>query len=254
VLSKSVEEVKTRELQRIVRRRRTELEEIQDHKVDNIKGAGHTIGIYRWVESVWKATTYGIGQRLVLEFLIPEPGRSIEKAGAVKPKNPEPAPPQLLGDLFTTLTAQQAAELVVVYGADGIKAKPDESQVIGVPFGTTEFKDASGEGVMAVVVKDVKIPDNYVGKTVFVTVTSMEQADVDKDSNVVIDVPGFRPAKFDAAGPDNPFLISTGPGRPNPQVRSLVLKTDSEFGPGSTVPLTVYAEACAGWLGSSKCA
>ena len=77
VLQKSVEEVRDRELTRITTRTKTELEEIRDHKVDNIKGAGHLIGIYRWVNSRWKATTYGVGLRLVLEFLIPEPGRRV---------------------------------------------------------------------------------------------------------------------------------------------------------------------------------
>jgi hypothetical protein len=66
VLQKSVEEVRDRELTRITTRTKTELEEIRDHKVDNVKGADHLIGIYRWVNSRWKATTYGVGLRLVL--------------------------------------------------------------------------------------------------------------------------------------------------------------------------------------------
>ncbi len=251
VLSKSVEEVKERELKRVVRRSRTELEEIQDHKVDNVKGAAHTVGIYRWVDSVWKATTYGIGLRLVLEFLIPEPGRNIEQAGEVKAKNPEAQPPALPVDLFNTLTSETAATHAATYGADGIKAQPDERQVIGVPFGTTDFKDASGERVMAVVVKDVKIPENYIGEAVFVAVTSMERADVDVNSNVVIDIPGAKPAQFleNPAGPSNPFIVDTGVGRPNPQVRTLILESKSAFGPGSTVPVTVYAEDVRGLAG-----
>lgn len=251
VLSKSVEEVKERELTRVVRRSRTELEEIRDHKVDNVGGSGHTIGIYRWVESVWKATTYGVGLRLVLEFLVPEPGRALQQAGTAVPKNPEPPPPPLPDDLFATLTSATAAKHAAVYGATGVKAQPDEQQVVGTPFGSADFKDASGERAMAVVVKDVKVPDNYVGETVVVSVTSMDRSDVDNGSNIVVDVPGGRPAKFfdNPVGPDNPFLVTSGTGRPNPLVRTLVLQTKSTFGPGSTVPVTVYAEDVRGLAG-----
>jgi hypothetical protein len=251
VLSKSVVEVKERELKRLVRRSRTELEEIQDHKVDNVGGAGHTIGIYRWVDSVWKATTYSIGLRLVLEFLIPEPGRAIEQAGEARPTNPEAPPPPLPTELYATLTSESAAKQAAIYGAEGIKARPNERQVIGVPFGTTEFKDSSGERVMAVVVKDVKIPENYFGETVFVAVTSMERSDVHVNSNVVIDIPGPKPANFldNPAGPTNPFIIDGGIGRPNPQVRTLVIQSKTGFGPGATVPVTVYAEDVRGLAG-----
>jgi hypothetical protein len=251
VLQKSVEEVRERELTRVTRRTRTELEELQAHKVDNTGAGGHLVGIYRWVDSLWKATTYSIGVRLVLEFLIPEPGRAVEMAGkAPAPGAGEAPPPALPDNLFATIDAAGAAKYAALYGVDGIKAPPVDSQVIGVPFGTTEYKDADGERVMAIVVKDVKIPDKYVGKTVFVAVTAMDRADKDHDSNIVIDVAGAKPQKFlDPGGPDNPFLFSGGVGRPNLDLRTLVIRSDSNFGPGATVPVTVYAEDVRGLAG-----
>ena len=251
VLSKSVEEVKQRELTRVVRRSRTELEEIQDHKVDNVKGSAHTVGIYRWVRLGVEGDDVRSRSAIGARILDPGAGSQHRAGGRGQAEESGGTPPALPADLFATLTSEVAAKHAATYGADGIKAQPDDTQVIGVPFGTTDFKDASGERVMAVVVKDVKIPENYFGEAVFVAVTSMERADVDVNSNVVIDVPGVKPAKFldDPTGPNNPFVVDTGVGRPNPQVRTLVLESKSAFGPGSTVPVTVYAEDVRGLAG-----
>ena len=245
VLNRSVEVVRQKELSRITRRSRTELEENRAHKVDNTAGAGHTIGIYRWVNSVWKATTYSVGIRLVLEFLIPEPGQAIHR-GPVSVPNPMPKPKDLPANLFKTITAAQAGELAQTYGAEGISAPPLTSQIVGFPFSSTENKDNPDERVMFVVVKDVKIPKGYSGKTAFIAVTGMVRPDVDRESNIVVDVPGFRPATFaDQPGQKNPLFVVGGPGitgRPSEGMHTLVLESRTDIGPDSILPVTIYTE------------
>ncbi|WP_426284569.1 hypothetical protein [Luteibacter sp. E-22] len=255
VVSRSVERVRERELQRITHKTRIEVEEKRDHQVDNTGAPGHNIGIYRWVDSVWNAATYKLGPRLILEFLIPEPGRAV-RPGTATPAPPDlpPAPTPLPANLFDILDTKEAARLAALYGAEGIKAPPLATQVIGMPFGSTEFKDNPPDRVGAVVVKEVKIPDGYIGETIVVSATGMDRIGTDTASNIIIDVPGGRPATFMniPGGPPNPFMVEGGPtilGRPNKDLRTLVVSTTSQYGPGATIPVTLYSEDLRGVTG-----
>jgi hypothetical protein len=242
VLERSAETVRKRELKRVTRRHRSEVEQTQLHRVDNTAGAGHTVGIYRWVDSVWEATTYAVGKRLVLEFLLPEPGRPVLQARQAPVTPSEPLPPELPTDLFATLTDAKAAELAAAYGVDGIAPEPLAYQVVGVPFSSDSTKP-NGERILTMSVKDAKVPEGYVGSRVFVMVTAMDRTDTNVASNVVVDVPGGRPENvFDAL--PNPWVFAGTPQqwRPNPDLRSILVRTDGPFGPGATVPVSVYAE------------
>lgn len=255
VLNRSVEKVREKELSRVTRRAKTEVEERRLHSVDNALGTGHTVGIYRWVESVWKASTYRIGPRLLLEFLIPEPGRAVFPTPApAVPADFPPAPAPLADNLYDVLDAKEAARLAKLYGAEGLKAPVLETQMVGFSFGSADFKDNPDQRVGAVLVKDVKVPDGYVAETVIVIVTAMDRPDVDVASNIVVDVPGARPATFldIPAGAPNPFMVQGGPGqvgRPNTDLRSYGVSVKSAFGPGATVPVSVYSEDVRGLAG-----
>lgn len=255
VVTRSVEEVRERELRRVTRRTRVELEEKRAHSVDNVDAPAHTIGIYRWVDSVWKATTYDLGPRLVLEFLIPQPGRAMLPAPVpALPAGLPPAPQPLPADLFDTLDGKHAAALAATYGAEGIKAPPVANQVIGMPFGSTEFKDNPPDRIGAVVVKEVKVPEGYVGETVIVIASAMDRMGVDVASNLVIDVAGRRHTTFldIAGGASNPFLVNGGPGvvgRPNTDFRTLGVSVASNYGPGATIPVAVQCEDTRGVTG-----
>jgi hypothetical protein len=242
VLERSVETVRQRELKRVTRRRRTELEETQLHKVDNVGGAGHTVGIYRWVDSVWEATTYAVGKRLVLEFLIPEPGRPILQARETVPAPSQPLPPPLPPNLFDILNDAKAAELAATYGVDGIASEPLAYQVVGVTIESDAAK-VNGERIITASVKDAKVPDGYVGSRVFVMVTAMDRSDTNGASNVVVDVPGGRPEHVFGTNP-NPwkFTGAAAQWRPNADLSSILVRSDGPFGPGASVPVTIYTE------------
>lgn len=252
VLARSVETVRSRELTRVTRRHRSEIEETRAHKVDNVGGSGHVVGIYRWVDSVWDAKTYRIGKRLLLEFLVPEPARAlrISRSTPQPPSVAAPTAPQ--ADLFDRLDDALAAKYAVQYGIDGLTPSPLPYQVIGLPFGSADFKDNEGQHVSAVVIKDLKVPEGYVGKTVFVAVTSMQRVESD-EMNVVVDIPGGRPAEFvDGTGIPNPNQFGGNPtmvGRTNSQLRTLLLRSVSDFGPGATIPVTIYLEDSRGASG-----
>ncbi|MGB1217627.1 MAG: hypothetical protein ACPG5P_07110, partial [Saprospiraceae bacterium] len=50
-----------------------EYEEENKHGLDNRRGKGHVVGLYRWIDKVYKATVKNYGKRLMFEFMIPEP-------------------------------------------------------------------------------------------------------------------------------------------------------------------------------------
>lgn len=67
---------KIRERVREERRRRTleEIEETNRHTINNSNAAnGHVRGVYRWLNKVYDAQVFNYGQRMMYEFVIPEP-------------------------------------------------------------------------------------------------------------------------------------------------------------------------------------
>lgn len=52
-----------------------EFEENNSHGFDNRKGDEHVVGVYRWVDKVYKNQIVNYGKRLMFEFSIPEPAR-----------------------------------------------------------------------------------------------------------------------------------------------------------------------------------
>ncbi len=52
-----------------------EFEENNLHEFDNRKGDKHVVGVYRWVDKVFKNQIYNFGKRLMFEFMIPEPAK-----------------------------------------------------------------------------------------------------------------------------------------------------------------------------------
>lgn len=70
-LERIVSKVKQERVEKIIE----EFEENNKHGFDNTKGDKHVVGVYRWVDKVYKNQVYNYGKRLMFEFMIPEPGR-----------------------------------------------------------------------------------------------------------------------------------------------------------------------------------
>src|SRR5690606_11488917 len=52
-----------------------EFEENNSHGFDNRKGDKHVVGVYRWVDKVFKNQILNYGKRLMFEFMVPEPAK-----------------------------------------------------------------------------------------------------------------------------------------------------------------------------------
>ncbi|WP_158738013.1 hypothetical protein [Alteribacillus sp. YIM 98480] len=74
VTEKAAEHVKERILEEQKRRLMEEIEETNKHLVDNSAPAnGHIRGIYRWLNKIYDAQVFKYDQRMMYEFIIPEP-------------------------------------------------------------------------------------------------------------------------------------------------------------------------------------
>ncbi len=74
VTARSVKRIQERVKEQRTIRTLSEVEETNTHGVENTgKGAEHVVGIYHWVDKVYEAQVFDYGERLLLEFSVPEP-------------------------------------------------------------------------------------------------------------------------------------------------------------------------------------
>ncbi|MFV0572184.1 MAG: carboxypeptidase-like regulatory domain-containing protein [Xanthomarina gelatinilytica] len=70
-LDRVVNKVKEERIEKIVE----EFEENNTHGFDNRKGDKHVVGVYRWVDKIFKNQIVNYGKRLMFEFAVPEPAK-----------------------------------------------------------------------------------------------------------------------------------------------------------------------------------
>lgn len=70
-MDRVVQRVKEERISKIVE----EYEENNSHGFDNRKGDKHIVGVYRWIDKVYKNQIFNYGRRLMYEFAIPQPSK-----------------------------------------------------------------------------------------------------------------------------------------------------------------------------------
>lgn len=74
IVSRSIQKIQERALERRSRTDISEVEVINKHKIDNATNpSGNITGIYRWVNKFYEAQVVDYGTRVMLEFMVPEP-------------------------------------------------------------------------------------------------------------------------------------------------------------------------------------
>ena len=150
-------EITDRSLQRIierVREQRTttvtdEYEENNKHGLDNRGGDRHVVGLYRWVDMLYRMQVVNYGKRLMFEFMVPNPGRihlwamlkTTGRAGSsLRPPLPDPRTTDLrLSDNSSKyrlisadyLNTTNYAFWAAAYGAT-VEAPPAEFKYVGI--------------------------------------------------------------------------------------------------------------------------
>jgi hypothetical protein len=173
VIDKSVEKI----IQR-VREERTvttllEVEETNTHTFDNISGSDHVVGIYRWVNKILKAQVVNYGERLMLEFLVPEPAafflyahskHDFEGVKLEKPVDPGSlSPSEITSITYDTWVSQ--------YNVADVTPPPALYKVVGVAANAGYQKGLDFDVPVTTTLKELQIPSGYAASKAYCHVT-----------------------------------------------------------------------------------
>jgi hypothetical protein len=153
-----------------------EFEENNKHGFDNTKGDKHVVGVFRWVDKVYKNQILNYGKRLMFEFMVPEPaklhllGMTENKAltSLVKPIDPrkfeDPIGAQTLLKLkdYSFINENTVQYWAGVFNVE-LSPMPESTIYIGKSFsGIAPEVNGQGEWDEAIA-KDIelKIPEDY---------------------------------------------------------------------------------------------
>ncbi len=149
-----------------------EVEETDTHTLDNHEGKEHDVGIYRWVDKLYRAQVYNYGTRMMLEFIVPEPAAFYLAAHTeAKVKVNATPPPPFLNDLkpgqpqslATPLAARDIEpgnydRYAARYGAAGVAPPPPLFKSIGAMLSVENLDDGKS---IADTYKEFIVPPGY---------------------------------------------------------------------------------------------
>lgn len=117
------------------------------HGFDNTLGQGHVVGVYRYINRIVDLETINYGNRLMLEFVVPEPAANLVHAiSNAAPEGMvliEPEPFEMIAD---DIDPENYGEVLGLYGVANIKPPPPERIKIPASINVealdkTEYKD-----------------------------------------------------------------------------------------------------------------
>ena len=131
--------------------------EVNEHRFDNVDG-DHVTGVYRWLNKVVEAQVFRYGQRMMLEFVVPEPAAYLLAAlgGAPTAADALEEPPPFETDAGRPLEPTDVDEytylgLAAVWGAEGIAPPPPEfvSLAVTLSFDPANqvYSEQGGSGI-----------------------------------------------------------------------------------------------------------
>ena len=187
-LDRIVSKVKEERIEKIVE----EFEENNSHGFDNRKGDKHVVGVFRWVDKIFKNQIINYGKRLMFEFAVPQPGK-LHKLGMseieqqsdsvlIEPVDPRKSTTQNLKD-YSMLSDTKLKYWAGKYNVD-VEAKPKQYISVGESFNInltggaslshTESNSGSGK---------IKVPEGY--KTTYAKGIFNASSDGDLQGNIL---------------------------------------------------------------------
>jgi hypothetical protein len=164
VTEKTSERVRERVKRELRRRMLEQVEELNRHSITNEPASnGHIRGIYRWLNKVYDAQILNYGQRMLFEFVVPEPAAYLIYALIENPPKDnelvKPVPPTMYGAPLkpSHLTRTNYLDLVAKYQVRNIQAPPPEFQHVAVFDKQDKIKDGSTFGRAT----KVEVPAGY---------------------------------------------------------------------------------------------
>ncbi|WP_205528271.1 hypothetical protein [Flavobacterium psychrotrophum] len=205
-MDRVVSKVKEERIRKVIE----EFEENNKHGFDNRQGSDHVVGVYRWVDKLYKNQIVNYGRRLTFEFMVPEPGRLHELGMTVGTQTPEkdlvlltkPVDPRkVTGYLgmpdYSYINETKAAYWAGMYNAE-IEPYPDTTVTVGkaLAYGkeTANPKDnSSGAGLK----DEVEIPEGY--RSVWCTVNAKGKISSGATMYIAVGTKGYPPLNYSTA-------------------------------------------------------
>lgn len=174
-LDRIVTKVKEERIEKIIE----EFEESNKHGFDNTKGDKHVVGVFRWVDKVFKNQVYNYGKRLMFEFMVPQPsklhllGMTENKAATVltapiDPRKYEDAPNIPANSKRNLSDYLLINDTTVKYwgGVLNVELKPCPELQIKVGNSFAQNKNRVDEGFTDSKTDSIKIPEGYISQSV----------------------------------------------------------------------------------------
>ena len=186
VTDRASETMRSEASSRVVTTNRTRITETNKHDFDNRAGADHVRGIYRWLDKVDSAQVFNYGERLLLEFVVPEPAATHVYLASVTSVEGEPvAPPSLdfgpngitednfvaLGRRYDTAGLERPPALEVTIPAEFFFPPGQAAEVETPETERRNEEEPPGPAeVTAVQTGEVAIPDGYAAGRVITSI------------------------------------------------------------------------------------
>ena len=178
ITNRSVSRIEEKIREQRVRKLIQEIEETNVHKLKTSNE--HVVGIYRWVDKVYKAQVYNYGERLMFELIVPEPAAFTFYANSKKspagltvsepesPKNPNKSTEDLKPE---HIKPENYQALAAKYQVTDIKPPPPSQIFVPFKFQTEKGQDFksyqdldSKDFVIEGDSTTIKIPDGYLAQ------------------------------------------------------------------------------------------
>ena len=130
-MKKLVERIREERVRKLI----VEIEETNEHAVDNTGGEGHIAGVYQWVDKVYQAQIFNYGKRLMFDMMVPDPAAFTRHALAAAAGSPDmPVPPIPFTRRPDDITEANYPIYVARYGATGVSAPPSPYVQVSAGF------------------------------------------------------------------------------------------------------------------------
>lgn len=163
VTQKTSERIRHQVSQTVSRRVVREIQEVNLHSFTNESTDRHIRGIYRWLNKVYDAQVYNYGQRMMYEFVVPEPAAFFLHATVESPPVDrtiiKPAEPRFNGAPLrpSHLTRGNYQSYVAAYRVSAVPSPPPE--YLTVAF--FDKQDGSNDTANYARANKIAIPDGY---------------------------------------------------------------------------------------------
>jgi hypothetical protein len=162
VVERTMERVVRRNLREMRRRTLQEIEETNEHGLDNRGGDQHVSGIYRWLNKICEVQLWNLGQRTMVELVLPEPSANYRDLLASDPPEgaailEQPLAPTHPDDPARPLTPrspwidQEWGDLAHQYRVTGLTPPPSGTIVkAATASGTSDGDPIIASGMLAI--------------------------------------------------------------------------------------------------------